>query len=294
MKTAVIFFVASLVSAASPFLVFGQQEEVSGEEFVLSGTVLDSDGVGIANSNVIPLSEFGVPLNDHDHKPATMSSVQKAGGKPFVAFTRTNEQGHFSLRLPAGKYRIVAQSRLDRPHVEDLLAKNGSRLRIDGVVELQFDNEMKASEDFQIRPVGTGSVKLTTQEASDMLLVSTRSLAGDPALGFLALTGGFWGGLIAGTRMERKEIVISGLPDGEIQFYSFVNDNNGGMGGVRAHLIAGGYEEVYLPVIAGWSNGHRTPPAELEDLVQYFADHPDDLDNLKTQLNELQKRLCLQ
>ena len=67
--------------------------------------------------------------------------TQKAGGKDFVLFTKTDDRGVFVLELPVGKYRIVAQSWLDKPRVTDLLDKNGSRLRIDGVVEFEFGNE---------------------------------------------------------------------------------------------------------------------------------------------------------
>ena len=266
----------------------GQEAEI--EKFPIGGIVLGADGEPIAHSTVIPLSEFGAPLNKDNALPATMESVQRANGKDFVLFTQTNEAGQFSIELPAGSYRVVAQSWLDKPQVTDLLAKNGSRLRLDGLAKVEFGTEMEAAEEVEIKPIGEGTIRLTSQEASDLLLISTHPLAGDPALGFMALTGGFWGGLVGGTRMEKKEILLSGLPSGELQFYSFVNDNNGGWGGVKASIINGHNGSVHLPVIAGWSNGHRTPPPELEELVKYFDENMDEVAKLQEFTTELQQR----
>ncbi len=284
-KSFYFFSLASLL----PLIALGQEPTVT-SKFTVTGTVRDAAGKPVRNSVVIPLSEFGIPLNRGDAKPATMESVQKAGGKDFVLFTQTDERGVFSLDLPPGKYRIAAQSWLDKREITDLLEKNGSRFRIDGFFEIEFGNEMEAAETFEIKPIGAGTITLTSQEASDMLLISTKSLAGDPALGFMALTGGFWSGLIGGTRMQKKEIVISGLPEGEIQFYSFVNDNNGGMGGVKATIVEGENSRVHLPVIAGWSNGHRTPPPELEDLVKYFKDNPAEIGKLNQYTEKLKQK----
>ncbi len=266
------------------------QDSDPAARYTVTGTVLDANEKPLPRSIVIPLSEFGVPLNGSDATPATMNSVQQAEGKDFVLFTQTDEQGVFSLELPPGQYRIVAQSWLDQAQVTGLLEKNGSRLRIDGYTELQFASEMEAAETVEIRPVGNGSIKLSSQESGDLVLISSEPLAGDPALGFLALTGGFWSGLLGGTRMEEKEILISGLPEGELQFYSFVNDNNGGWGGVRATVVPGRIVEAYLPLIAGWSNGHRTPPAELEDLVTYFNDNPAESGKLNEFMAQLLKQ----
>ncbi len=260
------------------------------ERFAVTGTVVDADGNPVNHSIVIPLSGFGVPLNKQNAQPLSWNSLQQFGDEDFVLFTRTDERGVFQVDLPVGQYRIVAQSWLDQPHVTNLMAKNGSQLRIDGVTEMEFGSEMEAAETIEIRPAGSGTVRLTSQEASDMLLISTQPLAGDPVLGFMALTGGFWGGLLGGTRMENRAIAISGLPDGEIQFFSFVNDNNGGMGGVMATVVAGQISQVHLPVIAGWSNGHRTPPAELEPLVGHFRDHPEEIQRLMNHTEALQKQ----
>lgn len=260
------------------------------EKFKVTGTVLDEDGQPIENSNVIPLSEFGIPLAEPDAQPATIEKLQQAGYENVAIYCQTDDQGKFSLELPVGKYRIIAQSWLDRPDVERLLDKNGSRLRIDGFIEIEFESELEASEELSIRPVGDGAVKLSTQEASDLLLISTEPLAADPVLGFVALSGKFWSGLLGGTRMSEKEILISGLPESEVQFFSFVNDNNGGIGAVKSTVLSDQVTQAYLPVIAGWSNGHRTPPPELEDLVQYFRDNPKEVGRLNEYREILKKR----
>ena len=234
MKTIPFVVIAILFSATALAQDRNSPEiPVHDDLYTVSGTVLDDDGNPVANSVVIPLSSYVVPLNANDARPASMQSVEDSGLKNFILFTKADSEGKFTLQLPPGGYRIVAQSWLDNPDVDDLLGKNGSRLRVDGVAKIESESEMQAAEEIEIRPIGSGSITLSSQESSDLLLVSTRPLACDPAIGMLALTGDFWSGLVAGTRMEKKSITISGLPAGEIQFFSFVNDNNGGIGGSR-------------------------------------------------------------
>lgn len=81
--------------------------------------------------------------------------------------------------------------------------------------------------------------------------------------------------------MEKKSIRISGLPEGDLQFFSLVNDNNGGMGGTTARIVAHSETAVYVPVIAGWSNGHRTPPDGLRELTDYFLAHGDEMQKVQ-------------
>lgn len=293
MKT--IFQIAVMFILTGTLLGSDQQlpdRETPENRFAVSGLVLDDSGIPVANSVVIPLSAHGIPLNVSDARPVTMQLVQESGLTNFVLFAKTDNKGKFTLQLPSGGYRIVAQSCLDKPDVEDLLGKNGSRLRVDGVAEFEFSGEMQATAKVIIRPIGSGTVTLSTQESSDLLLVSTKPLACDPAIGMLALVGDFWTGLVAGTRMEEKSITISGLPAGEIQFFSFVNDNNGGIGGSKTLLEEGESTELYLGVIAGWSNGHRTPPDELKELVQYLQEHPEEEARIKRHLQEVQRELA--
>lgn len=282
-----------LILMICPSLLVAQDNVAEApESFTITGVVLDEQGDAVANSVVIPLSEFGIPLERERVQPLTMQSIQRKfnDNEDYVLHTTTDIEGKFNLQLPLGKYRLVAQSWLDKREIKRVLDDNGSRLRVDGVAEVEFDNEMEASEIVEIRPLGQASAKVSSQEASDMLLVSANPLAGDPALGFMALTGDFWPGLLAGTAMERKDILISGLPPGDVQFFSFVNDNNGGMGGTLATLAEGQTTDVYVGVIAGWSNGHRTPPPALEDLTNYFLEDKDEATRLDQTVRELQQK----
>ncbi|MGI9519795.1 MAG: carboxypeptidase-like regulatory domain-containing protein [Pirellulaceae bacterium] len=263
------------------------QDTPAPERFTVTGTVMDESGDPVAHSVVIPLSEFGVPLLRSDATPATMMSIQEAGGEDFVLFTQSDADGKFSFELPAGKYRIGAQSWPGKTEITDLLERNGGQLRIDGIVEYEFASEMEASEPIAIRPIGACTVKVTSQESGDLVLISTEPLAGDPALGFMALTGTFWSGLVGGAAMKDKELTVSGLPAGEVSFYVFVNDNNGGWGGAKTTVVEGHNPDVYAGLLAGWSNAHKTPPPELEELTDYFMEHPDEAKKLNEYANEL-------
>lgn len=266
------------------------QDSVAPERYTVNGIVLDDSGDPVAHSVVIPLSEFGVPLLKSEATPATMMSIQEAGGEDFVLFAQTDADGKFSFELPAGKYRIGAQSWPGKTEITDLLERNGGQLRIDGVVEYAFASEMEASEPIEIRPIGACTVKVTSQESGDLVLISTEPLAGDPALGFMALTGTFWSGLVGGAAMKDKELTVSGLPAGEVSFYVFVNDNNGGWGGAKTIVVEGHNPDVYAGLLAGWSNAHKTPPPELEELTDYFIEHPEEAKKLNEYTSTLMQR----
>lgn len=282
---------AIIIFALTPVVSQACQEESQQSSFSVSGIVLGAEEQPVVGSVVIPLSQYGIPL-DRSGVPLTMQSMMMSGSsdEDFILSTATDKDGRFTMKLAPGKYRFVAQTWLDKQTIEKILDKNGSRLRFDGMTEIEFDTELGASETLEIKPVGTATVRLTSQEASDMLMVSTNRLAADPALGIIALDSNFIAGLIAGARMEGKEILISGLPSGEIQFFSIVNDNNGGMGGTLATAIENETTDVYVGVIAGWSNGHRTPPPELESLTEYFVKTPEETNKVNARLKELQEQ----
>ena len=231
-----LLVVGLLLGAANSFA-----QETAPERFAVTGLVLDASSRPIAGSIVIPLTSEGIPLGKHEVQPLNMQRVQEAGGKDFVLFVKTNDQGRFVVEFTRWQlFESWLKTWVDHPDVTDLLAKNGSHLRIDGWVACEFAGEMEAAEELEIRPIGGGSIRLTSQEASDLLLISSQPLAGDPALGFMALDRRILGAVCWAAREWKKgEILISGLPAGEIQFYSFVNDNNGGWGGVRATIEEG-------------------------------------------------------
>ena len=265
----------SMLLACLVSTVAATAQETAIETFTVTGEVLDGSGNPVAHSVVIPATEHGVPLLK-DGRPANMAGIQQAGGDDFILFTQTDANGQFSLELPPGKYRIGAQSWPGNTEITDLLARNGGHLRIDGIAAYEFTSEMEASEPIEIRPIGECTVKVTSQESGDLVLISTEPLAGDPALGFMALTGTFWEGLVGGAAMKDKELTVSGLPAGEVSFYVFVNDNNGGWGGATTTIGEGRNPDVYAGLLAGWSNGHKTPPPELEELTEYFIEHPEE------------------
>ena len=269
--------------------VSGQTLQDTKPIFTLSGTVLDAEGQPVPHSVVIPLSEHGIPLRRSNLEPVSLDAIESAEKEDFILSSETNGAGVFSFNLPPGKYRLVAQSWPGHTGIQRILERHGSHLRMDGLLELEFSNEMEASEVHEIRPIGTASLKVTSQEKSDMLLISSEPFACDIALGFVALMGDFWNGLLAGTAMEKKEILISGLPAGEIQVFSFINDNNGGIGAGKTKLAEGESGELYVGVLAGWSNGHRTPPAELKELTKYLLENQQDLARTDRVMQELQE-----
>ena len=279
-KLAVPFMLS--ISCICGSLIAAQESRDAATSFAVSGQVVGFDDEPIAGSLVIPLNEHGVPLSKKTGKAVTMTDLDKADDFNAILFSRTDDKGQFELRLPAGKYRFFAQSWLAKADINNLLAKNGIEIRLDGVKD-SVEIESEEAPEIKIKPIGNAriSIDLRVGNSSTLLLVSTKPLAGDPVLGFAAWSGGFWAGLIGGNRMLKGDTVISGLPSGKIQLAAFANDNNPGFGGVLVELEGGEDKKVDIPLIASWSDGHKTPPDRLVWLVEHMKNNPADADRVQ-------------
>lgn len=261
-----------------------EPSESQGDELTLeiSGTVLDAMGRPVRDSIVTPLTKYGAPIAKCDGKPLTAKSFQEMQEQDFFVSSVTNAEGQFTLQIPPGDYRLIALSWMDHPSAKVVLAKNGKRVRLDGIADnLRFRDGMDAAIPVPIRPIGNSELTLSTTTSGTYLFFSTGSLAGDPALGFTAWAKEFPRGLIGATRIQGKQMTISGLPAGQVQFAAFANDNNPGFGGVSVTLAENDYREVRLPIIASWSDGHKKPPSRLEKLVAQMKENREDRNVVK-------------
>jgi carboxyl-terminal processing protease len=101
-----------------------------------------------------------------------------------------------------------------------------------------------------------------------MLVISTEPLRADPILGFVGWGGPFMQNMLGGNRMPKGKTTVYGLPEGKVHVGLFANDNVPGFGTAEATIQPGKTTELYVPLVAGWSDGHHDPPKRLAPLVE--------------------------
>ena len=140
--------------------------------FELQGRVLTASGDPVQHSVVVPLSKSGFPTNAETGAILTLQETSLFNDESGFQFAQTDEAGNFSVKLVAGEFRLVAISWLDAEQpITNPLDRNGSRIRLDGVFSIDIQNEMEAAEPVIIQPIGEANVRLSSQEASDLLIV---------------------------------------------------------------------------------------------------------------------------
>jgi hypothetical protein len=128
----------------------------------------------------------GIPLMGKTYQ--SLSDELLAGGTNFagVAFQRADQDGRFRFEgVPAGRYRLVAQSWPDTPPPGTLLDVMAKKVRLCGIADDVTVTD-DASPEVVLRPLGTGTLRIDDNLSRDGVLVaiSTAPPRGDPALGF--------------------------------------------------------------------------------------------------------------
>ncbi|MBP8304839.1 MAG: M48 family metalloprotease, partial [Phycisphaerae bacterium] len=102
-----------------------------GPREVLQGRVLDWQDQPVAGAAVVICdANSGVPLNRETFRPISEGFPQ--GDPSAVAFAVTDQDGRFQAGVPAGSYRLVAQSWRDAAAIKGPLEKNGEEVRLHG------------------------------------------------------------------------------------------------------------------------------------------------------------------
>jgi len=240
----------------------------------LAGKVLNGDGEPVAGTTVVLCDqETGQPLARGARQ--TIAAAIRAGKmQRGLARATTDHRGRFRFTgLPAGTYRLIAQSWGDagKPDgdvpIKGVLEINGEILRLHGVAE-RVEVSADATPDVVIRPLGSGILRLDEDMPNDetLLLLSTAPAAADPVLGFVGWSGPMLRNLLGGNRMPRGKTTVYGLPAGQVHVVLFAADNSPGFGAGEAEILPGKVTDLYVPMVAGWSNGHHDPPKRLTPL----------------------------
>ncbi|MCA8998634.1 MAG: hypothetical protein KDA80_16660 [Planctomycetaceae bacterium] len=232
------------------------------------------------------------PVHDADKAPKTFWDQ--------ALYVLTDESGGFRIpKLPAGKYRFIAQSWAGTEGVPELQGKTNSVVLLHGTAENVTIPVPKTplNEGFVIiRKLGDGIARITADppEGGAYLLVSRNRTIGDPSFGIGGWGTEFLTGVIAVTHVSSPTTMLIGLPDNTtLTASAFYYDNIPGGGGVTWNTSE--RQTVTYSVVAGWSNGKDQPPEALAPLTKFLKENPEIAKQLEQDLKEkfdtLQKHL---
>jgi hypothetical protein len=243
----------------------------------VSGDVRDADRRPIADSLVVPLdAATGRPLlagelrlvQGVEELADAVQSPPRRPDCPRLLCAYSDQEGKFSLPLPAGAYRLIAVRAPGSPSPPTPLGLHGELIQIDGVSD---PVAVGAAEEVMVNisSLGRCALRIESDIGNDdaYLFVSRHPPAADPVLGFAGWNDDFFGQLVAAVRLDHGSCEIRGLPEGALHFTIFANDNNPGFGGASVDLQADRVEKIHVPIVASWSDGHKEPPEHLRELV---------------------------
>ena len=236
----------------------------------LSGSVLDAEDAAVVGAAVVLCdSETGIPLSAKTYR--TLADTILAGASPMdVAFALTDKRGEFTFeKIPLGRYALLAQSWPGKDSVKGIFEVNGPEVELRGVAR-DLEVTAESTPRVELRPLGTGVLHVDEDAGNDeaFLVIATASPRADPILGFVGWGGQFAKNIIGGNRMPRGLTEIRGLPEGTVHAVVFANDDSPGWGAGEAEIRAGVTTVTYVPIVAGWADGHHDPPRRLETLVE--------------------------
>lgn len=210
--------------------------------------------------------------------------------RPFTSFIGTTNEnfmmdwlqampdsaGRFQFtNLPAGDYIVVAEAWNGPSQPIDIQKFSWETIHLLGREEVTVPSG--SARHLKLTAPGTRSVQFEHQQDGSCLLLGTRPQRGDPVLAWLGWGTNFISHLIGFNVMPRGLTTVHGLP-AEAYASIFVNDNSPGFGSTRLSL--GDTNPVKMNIVAGWSDGYKTPPTNLVWLVELLETNRFDIDAL--------------
>lgn len=214
----------------------------------------------------------GLPLARETYKPIEWSKGQFLGAATQMAIVVTDNKGQFRFEnVPDGRYRLVAQ-KWTGPY-KGVFAEHGTVIQLmgtaDGVVvprPTDYDKALVA-----LRPPGSGIVQFDQQVPNNetFMFLSTSPAEFDPILGPDAMGSSFFENLIGVNRMPLGKTTVIGVPNKTLYAFFIAPDNSPGFATVEVPASQDGLVLVGPePFVAGWSNGRKTPPPNLANLIE--------------------------
>ena len=239
---------------------------------ILKGKLLDAKGKPVVGAVVILCDQkSGIPVYKKTYRPFTDEFI-KGNQAMDIAYAISDEKGGFTFeKIPAGEYKIVAQSWKDAEQFKGILEKNGKEIELHGVAQ-HIRVSSGNSPDVILRPLGTGILQMNEDAPNDetLLVISTSPTRADPILGFTGWGGAFMQNMIGGNRMPGGKTTIYGLPEGKVYLAMFAADSVPGWTDGQIEIKPDTTMVLeYIPFVNSWSNSRHDPP---EHLVPVFEE----------------------
>lgn len=253
----------------------------------VSGRVLDHAGQPVTDAVVCIMdAESGIPVRRATWRPFPSEADDIEDAVTDIAFVTTDDTGTFKVEsIPAGRYRLLAQSWIDQPDPDGVLEVNSKIVHVRGVAVI--DLEAAEHEQIEIRPLGTATLIMGDHAPNDgtLVVVSTEPPRADPILAFAGWSGPFMQHMIAANRMPDGVTTFRGLPEGPVHLAIFSTDNVPATGAARVTLSKDWPMWIRIPFVAAWSDGVHEPPPHLEKLTNRIENLPmEDLVRLREQM----------
>ena len=254
----------SLLALGSTLQDEAARQAVDPPKGSVRGRVLDERGRPVPHALVVVCTaRGGIPL-------AAERNLEERRLSDDWWTASTAADGTFRFQeVPAGRYRLVAQSWPTPEPPTDPHAVNGLTVHLRGVAE-GVEVPGAAAEAVEIRPLGDATFVYARGASNDgwYLFLSTAPPAADPVLGFLGWRGAFLENAIGYARMPAGQVIVHGLPPGRVAYTLFANDSRPGFGAGGFGARDGRLVVHDTNVVAGWSDGIHDPPTHLEGLCE--------------------------
>lgn len=261
-------------------LVGGSQSPAqTNATFQIEGTITPpEDG---CNQAVVVLCDLpsGEPLCRQNAQPFTlvMGTTNDSFAMDWLT-TLPDAAGHFEFtNIPSGNYIVVAQAWKGETQPTNLMKFRAETVHLLGRAEVAVPSD--AARKLKLTTPGTNTIQFDQQFGNDdgFLMLGTRPQRGDPVLAWLGWGTNFISHIIGFNSMPHGRTTVHGLP-AETYASIFMPDNSPGFGSTR--LPFGETNPVKMPIVAGWSDGYKTPPTNLVWLVELLQTNRFKIDEL--------------
>ncbi len=221
--------------------------------------------------------ETGLPLLKETYQLIDFGKSDPDGLADKTAIAVTNKNGEFRFEnVPDGKYRLLAQKWIG-PY-KGIFELHGTVIQLMGSTDAVTVPRPKDHYEALVvlRPSGDGIVQFdqVVPNSSTFMFLSLSAPEFDPILGLSAMGTSFQQRLIGVNRMPLGKTTVIGVPNKPIYAFFFAPDNSPGYAAVKVEPSPLGLVRVPAePFVAGWSDGRKTPPPELADLMKFMEKH---------------------
>lgn len=218
-------------------------------------------------------AQTGMPLMRETYEPMQWDKLNgEKDASDRIAMVISDDQGYFRFEhVPEGRYRLIAQRWMGP--FKGVFARHGTVIQLMGIANDVLVPRPKGYYEALIglRPPGKRIVVLDPKLSGNetYMFLSTAKPTFDTAAGLHAMGLSFFRSMVGFDHMTHGRTTIIGAPDDSFYIFLCVADNWSGFLTLKVEPSESKCVGVpYQPFVAGWSDGHKTPPADLAELMR--------------------------